>query len=346
MQKQSVSIIGASGYTGSELVRMLINHPHIYIRNLVAARAAGKDFKDVFSSFVAYDLPPIKKLEDVTFEEGEIVFCCLPHGTSQEVINGLPDYVKIIDLSADFRMHDIGLYEKTYGLKHQAPHLQEQAIYGLSELNRNKIQKARLIACPGCYPTSIILPLYPLIQQGLINPKNIIADSKSGTSGAGRADKQAFIYCEVNEDFRPYAIANHRHAPEIEHVLTDLTQTEVALTFTPHLVPMMRGIISTIYLDVKEGISRNTLKNALIKQYENENFVIVLEDDEIPSIKHVRASNYCVMNIFEDRIKNRMILVCAEDNLVKGSSGQAIQNMNIMMGWDEKLGLEIVPIFP
>ncbi len=346
MQKQSVSIIGASGYTGSELVRMLINHPHIYIRNLIASRAAGKLFKKVFSSFAAYDLPAIKKLKEVTFEEGEIIFCCLPHGKSQEIIQSLPNTVKIIDLSADFRMQDIQLYEAIYGKKHQAVELQKQAIYGLSELCREEIKKARLIACPGCYPTSLLLPLYPLIKQNLIDPQNIIADSKSGTSGAGRAEKQSFIYCEVNEDFRPYAIATHRHAPEVEHILNLLTHKEIALTFTPHLVPMMRGIISTIYVQMHEGKNKTDLKKALTEQYKDENFVNILEDDEVPSIKHVRGSNYCVMNIFEDRIKNRAILVSAEDNLVKGASGQAIQNMNIMMGWDEKLGLEMVPIFP
>lgn len=346
MHKQPVSIIGASGYTGSELVRMLINHPYVYIRNLVASRAAGKDFKQVFPSFVAYELPAIKKLEDIQFEDGEIVFCCLPHGTSQEIIKDLPEYVKIIDLSADFRMHDIALYEETYNLKHQAVELQKQAVYGLSEINRDKIKNTRLIACPGCYPTSMLLPLYPLIKNNLINPKNIIADSKSGTSGAGRAEKQAFLYCEVNEDFKPYGIATHRHTPEVEHVLHSLTGVDIALTFTPHLVPMMRGIISTIYIEMREGESRESLKKALEQQYKGERFVVVLEGDEVPSIKHVRGSNYCVMNIFADRVKNRAILVAAEDNLIKGSSGQAIQNMNILMGWDEKTSLEMVPIFP
>ncbi len=346
MHKQPVSIIGASGYTGSELVRMLLNHPHIYIKNLVASRAAGKTFKEVFSSFVAYDLPAIKKLEDTEFEEGEIVFCCLPHGTSQEIIKNLPEYVKIIDLSADFRMQDIELYEETYKLKHQAVELQKQAVYGLPELNRDNIKNTRLVACPGCYPTSMILPLYPLIKNNLINPNNIIADSKSGTTGAGRAEKQAFLYCEVNEDFKPYGIATHRHAPEVEHVLHELTDVNIALTFTPHLVPMMRGIISTIYVEMQVGQNIDNLKQALEKQYENEKFVVVLQDDEVPSIKQVRGSNYCVMNIFKDRVKNRAILVAAEDNLIKGASGQAIQNMNIMMSWDEKTGLEMVPIFP
>ncbi|MFV0430586.1 MAG: N-acetyl-gamma-glutamyl-phosphate reductase [Alphaproteobacteria bacterium] len=346
MTKYLVSIVGASGYTGSELVRMLINHPNVTINQLIAGRAAGKEFTEVFAQFVGYDLPKVKSVDEASFEKGEIVFCALPHGTSQEVIASLPEYVKIIDLSADFRMQDITLYEEVYGLKHQAAHLQKEAVYGLSEVNRAAIKDSRLIACPGCYPTSIQLPLYPLLKNALIVPSNIIADSKSGTSGAGRGEKQAFLYCEVNEDFKPYAIASHRHAPEIEHNLKLLTGQDIALTFTPHLVPMMRGIVSTIYVELKAGVATKQLKEAMEEQYKDEPFVHLLKEGDIPSIRHVRGSNRCVMNIFEDRVQGRAIIVSAEDNLIKGASGQAIQNMNIILGLDEKNGLQAVPIYP
>lgn len=347
MHKQyPASIIGASGYTGSELIRLLISHPYVYIKQLVASRAAGKKIEDIFCQFTGYDLPEVINFDQATFEKGEIVFCALPHGTSQEVIKSLPEDVIIIDLSADFRLQDPLLYQQTYGAPHIAMELQQKAVYGLSEINRQAIKNTHLVACPGCYPTASITPLYPLVKGGLINAQNIIIDAKSGTSGAGRAEKQDFLFCEVNEDLRPYAIAKHRHAPEIEHQLTLMTNKNVQVSFTPHLIPMMRGIITTIYIELAANHNIQDLRNAWQDAYAQEPFILLLDGEKIPSIKHVKGTNRIAMNLFKDRLENRAILVAAEDNLVKGSSGQAIQNMNIIMGFDEKLMLETLPILP
>lgn len=347
MQKQHpATIIGASGYTGSELIRLLIAHPYIYIKQLVAARAAGKQIDDIFCQFTGCDLPKIIGFEQAVFEKGEIIFCALPHGTSQEVIKSLPKDAIIIDLSADFRLQDPMLYEQTYGAPHIAMELQQKAVYGLCEINRKAIKNTNIIACPGCYPTASITPLYPLIKNNLINPQNIIIDAKSGTSGAGRSEKQDFLFCEVNEDLRPYAIAKHRHAPEIEHQLAIMTNQNVQVSFTPHLIPMMRGIITSIYVELAANQNIQNLHQSWQETYKNEPFILLLDDEKIPSIKHVKGTNKIAMNLFKDRLENRAILVAAEDNLVKGASGQAIQNMNIIMGFDEKLMLETLPILP
>ncbi len=347
MHKQyPASIIGASGYTGSELIRLLISHPYVYIKQLVAARAAGKYIDDIFCQFSGYDLPKIIELKQANFEPGEIIFCALPHGTSQKVIKSLPEDTIIIDLSADFRLQDPMLYQQIYGAKHIALELQKKAVYGLPEINRHAIKNTNIIACPGCYPTASITPLYPLIKDNLINAKTIIIDAKSGTSGAGRAEKQDFLYCEVNEDLRPYAIAKHRHAPEIEHQLALMTGQNVKVSFTPHLIPMMRGIVTTIYVELAANHNVQDLRHSWQEAYQNEPFILRLDDEKIPSIKHVKGTNRIAINLFADRLENRAILVAAEDNLVKGASGQAIQNMNILMGFDEKLMLETLPILP
>lgn len=345
-QKLSIAILGASGYTGAELVRLLSRHPYVDIKYLTANRYAGKKMADVFPHLLNVDLPPLCKMEDVDFTDIDFVFCALPHGLTQEVIVTLPEHVRIVDLSADFRLFDPAAYAEWYGKPHIATDLQKTAVYGLSELRRPAIEKARLIANPGCYPTSASLPLMPLLEEKLIETDGIIIDSKSGTSGAGRALREGSLFCEVNEGLFAYGIAGHRHIPEIEQSLSDSAGKDVAISFTPHLIPMNRGILSTIYLKMAAGKTIDDLRACLEKTYQNAPFVSILDEGILPQTRHVKGSNHCHINLFKDRHDGRVILVSVIDNLVKGASGQAIQNMNIMAGFDETLSLEQEPLFP
>jgi len=341
-----VAILGASGYTGAELIRFLLRHPRARIVALTGERAAGKPVADVFPHLAPYDLPALTKIADVDWSGVDFVFCGLPHGTTQEVIAGLPDHVRICDLSADFRLFDVQTYAQWYGHAHKAPALQENAVYGLSEITREAVAKARLVANPGCYPTASQLPLIPLLQAGLIEIDDIIIDAKSGVSGAGRDAKQGSLFTEVTEGIHPYGIASHRHAPEIEQGLSQAAGKDVLVAFTPHLMPMARGILATTYVKLKGSATADDLRDMLRNTYKDEPFVKVLADGVAPQTRHVRASNLCLINVFADRLPGRAIIISAIDNLVKGASGQAIQNFNIMYGFEETLGLDLVPVFP
>ncbi|MGH6719518.1 MAG: N-acetyl-gamma-glutamyl-phosphate reductase [Alphaproteobacteria bacterium] len=366
------AVLGASGYTGAELVRILARHPGAEIAVLTADRHAGQPLERVFPHLGGLGLPDLIAIEEVEWPglDVDIVFCALPHGTTQEVVAGLlhktghdlvdelihegrgdlaagvPGAVKVIDLSADFRFEDVATYKAVYGHDHKAPALQQEAVYGLTEIFRADVAGARLVANPGCYPTASLLPLIPLVELGLIVEDDIIIDAKSGVSGAGRAAKEASLYAEVGEGIHAYGIANHRHAPEIEQELGRAAGHPVTVNFTPHLMPMNRGILATIYVRLDRAANAAALRSALLERYEQERFVRVLTEGQAPATRHVRASNDCVIGVFDDRVSGRAILVSAIDNLVKGGAGQAVQNMNVMTGQGEAAGLDHVAVFP
>ncbi|CAN0916264.1 Probable N-acetyl-gamma-glutamyl-phosphate reductase, chloroplastic [Linum grandiflorum] len=342
-----VAILGASGYTGAEIIRLVQNHPFVGISLMTADRNAGKSIGSVFPHLATLKgLPTLISTSEANFSDVDAVFCCLPHGTTQEIIKGLPQGLKIVDLSADFRLRKLSDYEQWYGQPHRAPELQEEAVYGLTEISRDEIKAARLVANPGCYPTSIQLPLVPLIKAELIRHENIIIDSKSGVSGAGRSAKVNNLYSEVSEGIMSYGVTGHRHVPEIEQGLSDAAGGKVTVSFTPHLMPMSRGMQSTIYVEMAPGKTVDDLYEQLKRSYEEEEFVHVLEKGVVPRTHDVQGSNYCYMNVFPDRGSNRAKIISVIDNLVKGASGQAIQNLNLMMGFPENAGLGYVPLFP
>ncbi|XP_051137792.1 probable N-acetyl-gamma-glutamyl-phosphate reductase, chloroplastic [Andrographis paniculata] len=346
LEKYRIGVLGASGYTGSEIIRLLVNHPNLQINLMTADRKAGQSIGSVFPHLVKQDLPNLVAVMDADFSTVDAVFCCLPHATTQEIIKGLPSSLKIVDLSADFRLQDVNEYEEWYGQPHKAPELQKEAVYGLTEIYRPEIQAARLVANPGCYPTSVQLPLIPLIKANLIEVENIIIDSKSGVSGAGRGAKEANLYTEIAEGIHSYGVTKHRHVPEIEQGLSEAAKAKVTVSFTPHLMPMSRGMQSTIYVQMASGTTTKDLYQHLQKVFEHEEFVVLLQSNEVPHTRHVRGSNYCLINVFPDRIPGRAIIISVIDNLVKGASGQALQNLNLMMGIPEKTGLLSAPLFP
>lgn len=343
---KSIAILGASGYTGAELCRLLLQHPGVSLDVLTSERYAGKAMSAVFPQFVAAPaLPALVALEDVDWSGVDLVFACLPHATTQQVVVGLPEDLKIVDLSADFRLSDIATYEEWYG-PHHAKELQQDAVYGLTELCRDAVSGARLVANPGCYPTAAQLALIPLLRSGEILPSDIIIDAKSGATGAGRAPKEATLFCEVADGIHAYGVASHRHAPEIEQGLTDAAGAPVRINFTPHLMPMSRGIFESIYVKLADGKTAADLRATLHSQYEAERFVTVLPDGTVPQTRHVRGSNQCIISVVDDRIPGRAILFSVIDNLVKGASGQAVQNMNVMLGFAEETGIGGVGTFP
>ncbi|XP_024381902.1 probable N-acetyl-gamma-glutamyl-phosphate reductase, chloroplastic [Physcomitrium patens] len=341
-----VGVLGASGYTGSEIIRLLATHPVFKVTVMTADRKAGQSLASVFPQLITQDLPNMVAVKDADFLNVDAVFCCLPHGTTQEIIAALPKNLKVVDLSADFRLRNTATYEEWYNGPHRAPELQPEAVYGLTELCREEVRAARLVANPGCYPTSIQLPLIPLLKAGLIEKDNIIINSNSGVSGAGRSAKEANLYTEICEGIHPYGITKHRHVPEIEQGLSDAVGSDVTISFTPNLMPMSRGMMSTMFVQRKQGVTVDDLRNHLVERFSDEEFVVVLEKDIAPHTRHVRGSNYCLLNVFEDRIPGRAIIISAIDNLVKGASGQALQNLNLMMGCPENCGLLQQPMFP
>ncbi len=349
MKKLQVAIIGASGYTGAELIRILLNHKKVEIVELVANSNAGQKIEQLYPHLIHYGLPALKKIEEVDFTKIDAVFGCLPHTTSQETFKKLlsdpkNSHLKIFDLSADFRLEDVADYKKWYDHEHVAQDLQPQAVYGLCEIHRNKIKKSNLIACPGCYPTSALLPLIPLLENNLIEKHDIIIDSKSGTTGAGRSVKQANLFCEVNESVKAYSVGKHRHMGEIEQELGKAAGAKIEIDFTPHLLPINRGIISTIYAKVNPKFSVADIQNCLQTKYDDEPFVKIIDGE--PNIKDVVGTNFCVIAVKKARTADKVIIVSVIDNLCKGASGQAVQNMNIVFGFDEKEGLEFAPLFP
>jgi N-acetyl-gamma-glutamyl-phosphate reductase len=330
---------------------MLLRHPRAEIALLTAERSAGKAMRDVFPQFSPYDLPTLVAVDGLDWAQVglDVAFCALPHATTQKVIRQLlakSPATKVIDLSADFRLTDTAAYAKWYGHEHHAPELQAEAVYGLSEVHRREIKQARLIANPGCYTTCAQLPLIPLIKAKAIELDEIVVDAKSGMTGAGRAAKESMLFAEVSEGFHAYGVGHHRHMAELDQEFSLAAGREVIVSFTPHLVPMNRGILSTIYVRGKRGRTPADLHAILLKAYMKEPFVHVLPFGETPQTRHVRGSNMTFIGVANDRIPGRAIVIAALDNLVKGASGQAIQNMNLVMGWPEVMGLEQVALFP
>ena len=340
----NVAILGASGYTGLEIIRLLINTKIYNISAITADTKAGMNMSEVYPHLRNYDLPKLIKINDIDFNKIDAVISCLPHGKAQNIISSIPKNIKIVDLSADFRFQDVSIYEETYNSIHQAKGLQQEVVYGLTELNRNKIKTSRIVANPGCYPTSALLPLVPIINNGLVDLENVIIDSKSGVSGAGRTLKDSLLFGEVSDGFMAYGVSNHRHKPEITFQLLDFTESNVNITFTPHLLPIKRGILSTIYLKINDKFRYEDIEECLKNTYETETFVNVY-DNYIPSTHDVRGTNCCSIGISLDKNSNICILVSVIDNLIKGASGQALQNLNLMLGVKETEGLINVPMF-
>jgi N-acetyl-gamma-glutamyl-phosphate reductase len=344
--KVKIGVIGASGYTGADLIRLAACHPGMEISALAANTHAGKPLGEVFPHLGFVAAPPLVRAEEADWGACDAVFCGLPHGTAQDIIATLPESVRVIDMSADFRLKSTETYAKWYGREHAAAHLLKQAVYGLTEFYGEAIAKARLVACPGCYPTAALLALLPLVRAGLVDASDIIIDAKSGVSGAGRSLKQNILFSEAGEGLSPYSVASHRHAPEIEQEISAAAGKQVLVSFTPHLVPMSRGELVTAYVRLSAGQSAASLSAALQEQYSSANFVKVAPKGTLPSTQFVRGSNYCMIGVYADRIAGRAIVVSAIDNLVKGSAGQAIQNFNLMFGFPETAGLEQLPLFP
>jgi N-acetyl-gamma-glutamyl-phosphate reductase len=345
-QKFKIGVIGASGYTGADLIRLAARHPGMDIAVLTANTHAGKPLAEVFPHLGLLSTPSLIKAEDADWSTCDAVFCGLPHGTAQDIIATLPRRLKVIDMSADFRLKNAETYSKVYGREHIAAHLLRDAVYGLTELYGEAIAKARLVACPGCYPTAALLALLPLVHAKLIDASDIVIDAKSGVSGAGRSLKQNILFSEAGEGLSPYSIATHRHAPEIEQEISAAAGGDVLVNFTPHLVPMSRGELVTAYVRLTGRHTAQDLAAALSERYAKAPFVKLAPKGMLPSTQFVRGSNYCLLGVYADRIKGRAIAVSAIDNLVKGSAGQAIQNFNLMFGFPEAAGLEQLPLFP
>lgn len=344
--KIAVGVLGASGYTGAETLRLLLTHPRVDLKVLTADRRAGADIGSVFPHLAGRGLPILQSIDTVDWGGLDAVFCCLPHATTQAVVKTLPASLRVIDLSADFRLTDPATYAEWYGHEHLAPDLQGEAIYGLTEIHRQRIRTARIIACPGCYPTSALLPLIPLLKAGLIDPDDIVIDSKSGTSGAGRGLKEGMLFAEVAEGIHAYGVGQHRHAPEIEQEASLAAGKAIRVNFTPHLMPMNRGILSSIYVRGRNGTDAERVRKAWTEAYGEAPFVRVVEAGAAPATRHVRGSNACLLGAFDDRIPGRVILLSVIDNLVKGAAGQAVQNFNLAFGMDETVGLGGAPLFP
>jgi N-acetyl-gamma-glutamyl-phosphate reductase len=343
-----VAVVGASGYTGVELIRILHNHPEVAVTSVTSEQSAGKRLSEVFPSLRSrYDLVLEALDAEKIAAKADIIFTALPHKEAMKVVPAfLQAGRKVIDLSADYRLHDPEEYAAWYE-PHLNPELLPEAVYGLPELHREAIAGANLIANPGCYPTSIILALMPLLREGLIDTASIIADSKSGVSGAGRGAKVDSLYCEVNEGFKAYAVGGlHRHIPEIEQELSLLAGNKIAISFTPHLVPMDRGILSVVYSLPNEVVTAGQLQGIYEDYYDGEAFVRVLNQGDFPSTAFVRGSNFCDIGMTVDKRTGRLIVISAIDNLVKGASGQAVQNMNVMLDLPEITGLELMPLYP
>lgn len=350
-------IIGATGYAGGELVRLLTAHPDVEIVWYGSRSYINKKYYEVYKNmFQIVDAVCLDDNMEELAKQADVIFTATPQGFCASLINEeILSNAKLVDLSADFRIKDVATYEKWYGIEHKAPQYIEEAAYGLCEINRAAVKNARLVANPGCYPTCSTLSIYPLLKEGLIDPSTVIIDAKSGTSGAGRGAKVDNLYCEVNENIKAYGVANHRHTPEIEEQLSLAAGEEMLINFTPHLVPMNRGILITAYASLKSTLqpdgtrafpSYEEVRAAYDKYYDKEKFVRVLDKNVCPETKWVEGSNYVDVNFKIDERTGRVIMMGAMDNLVKGAAGQAVQNMNLMFGLPETKGLELVPMFP
>ena len=339
MNTINVSIIGATGYVGAELMRLLSAHPGVKINQAVSKSFAGKKLHDIYANFI-----PAKDIDlaedDKNFAEADFVFLCLPHGQSLAMAPGLlKSGHKVIDLSGDFRYDDTGIYEKWYGITHSAKKENSEAVYGLPEFFRDEVKATSFTSNPGGYTTTSILALAPLLKNGLVSEKGIIIDAKSGVTGAGRKEKLAFSFCETADNFKAYSVPMHRHTSEIEEQLAKLSGKDIRLLFTPHLLPVKRGILATIYADLNYGVTAEMLEKAYQDCYENEPFTHVLPHGQLPEVKYVVGSNNCMIGFEVSERTGKIIIVSCTDNLLKGAAGQAVQNFNLMNGFDEALGL-------
>lgn len=343
-----VGIIGATGYAGGELVRILSGHKNAEIKWYGSRSYIDQKYADVYRNmFQIVDAVCMDDNMEELASQVDVIFTATPQGLCASLVNEeILSKTKIIDLSADFRLKDVNVYEEWYKIEHKAPQFIDEAVYGLCEINREDVKKARLVANPGCYTTCSILTAYPLAKEGLIDMSTLIIDAKSGTSGAGRGAKVPNLFCEVNENIKAYGVATHRHTPEIEEQLGYAAGEKVTLNFTPHLVPMNRGILATEYAKLTKDVSWEEVKAVYDKYYADEKFVRVLDKDVCPETKWVEGSNYVDIGFKIDPRTGRIIMMGAIDNLVKGAAGQAVQNMNLMFGLDESEGLELVPMFP
>ena len=337
-----VAIAGATGYAGAELVKLITGHKGAELTAVTSQSYSGKAIQDIF--------PAMRNVVDLTCEPLDVenlsqrvdcVFLALPHKVSMGYAEGfVKNNVKVIDLSADFRFHNVSAYESTYQ-EHSAKQILNEAVYGLSEIYREKIARTNLVGNPGCYPTSFLLPLIPLVRKGLIETNGIISDSKSGVSGAGRAPSLGTHFCETNESFKPYKVGSHRHVPEMEEILSLEAEKPVTITFVPHLLPLTRGMLTTIYGTAIKGTTEEMILDALLDQYGTDSFVRILPRGEFPDIRHVRGTNFCDIGFYLDKTCGRLIIVSAIDNLLKGAAGQAVQNMNLMFGINQGSGLDL-----
>jgi N-acetyl-gamma-glutamyl-phosphate reductase len=335
-------IVGITGFTGLELLKILSLHSKVSLEYVASRSETSKLISDIYPQFEKLSDKRIEKIDIDHIKQLDVVFLALPHTVSMEIAKEVAGYVKIVDLSADFRLKNIDTYKKWYKKEHTATGLIEDAVYGLCEINREKIAHASLVANPGCYATSIELPLAPILEY--IDAKDIISDSKSGVSGAGRGLKEGMQFCEVNENFKAYSVAKHRHTPEIEEFLSSISNSDVNLTFSPHLLPIQRGMLSTIYVKFKDQVKKENLYDIYNNFYKDSFFIRI--KDEIPTVNNVRGTNFCDIGFEIDERNNRVIIISVIDNLIKGASGQAVQNMNIMFNIDEKEGLIPYPYYP
>lgn len=343
-----VGIIGSTGYAGNELVRILLGHKDAEIVWYGSRSYIDKKYSDVYQNM--FKLVDAKCMDDnmeQLAEEADVIFTATPQGYCASVLNeNILSKTKIIDLSADYRIKDVKVYEEWYKLEHKSPKLIKEAVYGLCEINREDIKNTRLLANPGCYTTCSILTAYPLVKEGIIDANTLIVDAKSGTSGAGRGAKVANLYCEVNESIKAYGVLTHRHTPEIEEQLGYACNKDVKIIFTPHLVPMNRGILVTEYANLVKNVTYEDVRAAYEKYYKDEYFIRLLDKDVCPETRWVEGSNFVDINFKIDERTNRIVMMGALDNIVKGAAGQAVQNMNLMFGLDEKEGLKMAPVFP
>lgn len=341
-------IIGSTGYAGAELVRLLYQHPEAEVVWYGSRSYAGQKYASVYPNTIELvDADCLEDDMDALSDRVDVIFTATPQGLCASLVNDqILSKVKIVDLSADFRLKDVAVYEKWYKIEHKSPRYIDEAVYGLCEINRDQVKGARLIANPGCYTTCSILTAYPLVKEGLIDPDTLIIDAKSGTSGAGRGAKVDNLFCEVNENMKAYGVASHRHTPEIEEQLGYACGRQITISFTPHLVPMQRGILVTEYASVRPGVIKDEIRRAYEKAYADEHFVRVLPEGMVPQTRFVEGSNFVDVNFVLDERTGRVIMMGALDNLVKGAAGQAVQNMNLLFGLPETLGLEQMPMFP
>jgi N-acetyl-gamma-glutamyl-phosphate reductase len=342
-----IAIVGATGYTGAELLRLLLLHPEVEVTALTSQKYAGMEIDRVFPSLASRIKVKCEELSvDRISEKADFVFTAVPHKTAMETVPLFHQrHKKVVDLSADFRFQDAAVYERVYQ-KHTCPDLLSKSVYGLVELHREKIRKAEIVGNPGCYPTGALLGLIPLVKNGLVQVENIIVDSKSGVSGAGRDVVIGSLFCEVNEGVKAYKLFEHRHLPEIEKELSQLAQKPIAVDFAPHLIPMDRGILTTIHVRLTKNLKTEDVLGIYEECYRGESFIRIHPKGKLPNTKEVRGSNYCDIGLVANDSDGRMVVVTAIDNLVKGAAGQAVQNMNVMLGFPETMGLEVVPLFP